>query len=305
MPTPSEPRGRGGWAAKADRPRRSVFENYRAEAPCRNDREPDASDQSRRGTPAPADPATLQRARDLALARSFLHRYLAQAYEHPTPEGWAWLGDAGTRPMIAAASETAGIGAWDNSVFRGRDFESFHDAYITAFGHAARGGCPSNEIEYGDLNADVLFQPHRLADLAAFYRAFGLEVAESAGERQDHISVELEFMCVLAAKEAYALTHGLEAGLVEQCREAQKKFLREHLGRWVPAFTRRLAAGTNEPSLRALAELTRAFIESECGRFGVRPGSEDLPLRPVDEAAESLCASCGLANPPPGAPAGT
>ena len=108
-------------------------------------------------------------------------------------------------------------------------------------------------------------------------------------------------MCVLAAKEAYALEHQLDADRLAQCRDAQKKFLREHLGRWTPAFTRRLAAATIEPTLGALAEFTRAFIESECVRFGVNAGSEDLLLRPVDEAAESLCGSCGLANLPPGA----
>jgi DMSO reductase family type II enzyme chaperone len=183
------------------------------------------------------------------------------------------------------------IGGWD----------SFLDAYLACFGHAARGSCPLNEIEYGDIKADPLFQPHRLADLAAFYRAFGLEVTADAGERQDHLCLELEFMCVLAAKEAYAFEHQLPMEQHTQCREAQKKFLREHLGRWMPAFTRRLAAAANDPALRALAEFTRAFVESECVRFGVNPGSEELSLRPVDEAADRACDSCGLANLPPGA----
>jgi DMSO reductase family type II enzyme chaperone len=158
-----------------------------------------------------------------------------------------------------------------------------------------------NEIEYGDLKADPLFQPHRLADLAAFYRAFGLEVATDADERHDHICLELEFLCVLASKEAYALENQLDADELAICRGAQKKFLREHLGRWTPAFARRLAAATNDGVFRALAEFTRAFVEAECAHFGVNPGSEDLLLRPVDEAAESMCGSCGLANLPPGA----
>ena len=180
-------------------------------------------------------------------------------------------------------------------------FELFLNAYLAAFGHAARGSCPLNEIEYGDIKADPLFQPHRLADLAAFYRAFGLEVAEDAGERQDHICLELEFMCVLAAKEGYALDNQLDAAQLEQCREAQAKFLREHLGRWTPAFSRRLAAATQEPALTALAAFTRAFVESDCARFEVGSGSEDLLLRPVDEAAERMCDGCGIVNLPPGA----
>jgi TorA maturation chaperone TorD len=158
-----------------------------------------------------------------------------------------------------------------------------------------------NEIEYGDLKADPLFQPHRLADLGAFYRAFGLEVAGDADERHDHICMELEFMSVLAMKEAYALEHQLDAEQLAQCRDAQKKFLREHLGRWASAFARRLAAATDEPSLRSLAGFTRGFIEAECAGCGVKPGSEDLLLRPVDEAADRMCDSCGIASLPPGA----
>jgi DMSO reductase family type II enzyme chaperone len=180
-------------------------------------------------------------------------------------------------------------------------FGDFLESYLAAFGHAARGRCPLNEIEYGDLKADPLFQPHRLADLAAFYRAFGLEVAEDAGERPDHICLELEFMCVLAAKEAYGLEYQFSSEDLGACRDAQKRFLREHLGRWTPAFARRLARTAANNPLGALADFTRTFIEAECERFSFPCGSEDLLLRPVDEPAESLCNSCGVPQQPPGA----
>ena len=58
-------------------------------------------------------------------------------------------------------------------------------------------------------------------------------------------------------------------------------------------------AGDN--ALGALASLTRTFVEAECALHGIAPGSEDLLLRPVDEAAESLCNSCGAVQLPPGA----
>jgi DMSO reductase family type II enzyme chaperone len=305
----------GEWAARTDTPKRSVFGNYRADETGSSGRESAPSHPSRLAAAA-GDQATLQTAINLAVARSFLHRFLAKACEDPTPEGWAWLRAPGTQEslraavrVVAAARQSAAIPS--NSLESSlqelaaalcRDAGTeFRDAYIATFGHAARGGCPLNEIEYGDLKADPLFQPHRLADLAAFYRAFGLEVADDAGERQDHICLELEFMCVLAAKEAYALEHQLDADQLAQCRETQKSFLREHLGRWTPAFTRRLASTTSEPTVLALAEFTRTFVENECARFGVKPGSEDLLLRPVDEAAESMCASCGITQLPPGA----
>jgi len=294
--------GRGQWTAQTNTPKRSVFGNYRAESAPVSD--PARSDEQPRHAGA-GKGASLQSSIDLAIARSFIHRYLAKAFEDPAPEGWEWLCARETQESLRAASDIVGTPSVPVAAFSPGAWDSFFNACLAAFGHAARGCCPLNEIEYGDIKADPLFQPHRLADLAAFYRAFGLEVAEDAGERQDHICLELEFMCVLAAKEAYALEYQLDPDQLAQCRGAQKNFLREHLGRWTPAFTRRLAAATSDPTLRSLAEFTRAFIESECARFGVKPGSEELSLRPVDEAADRMCDACGLDKLPPGALAAT
>ena len=308
MPTPSEPPLRGEWAASTDTPKRSVFGNYRSDALRDNGPAPVAQGPSQIGLAlvAPTEVSPIQRAIDIALARSFLHRLLALAFADPTPDGWCWLSDASTVSSLRSAAEALGPLLAESSVgliatLKPNGFEAFLDSYLATFGHAARGSCPLNEIEYGDIKADPLFQPHRLADLAAFYRAFGLEVAEDAGERQDHISLELEFSCVLAAKEAYALEYQLDAEDLLICRDAQRKFLREHLGRWMPAFTRRLSAAADNPVLGALARFTRTFVVAECERFGVNPGSEDLLLRPVDEVAERACDLCALAGLPPGA----
>jgi DMSO reductase family type II enzyme chaperone len=309
----------GQWAARTDdAPKRSVFGNYRAHDPRGEGPGAGTPDGSALTGAATAETAGLQAAIDLAMARSFIHRFLAKAYEDPTSEGWQWLCAPGTQESLRAAWSVAcgrpagspPAGAQVESPKDGRPevcaaftpdaFDAFLDAYLAAFGHAARGPCPLNEIEYGDLKADPLFQPHRLADLAAFYRAFGLEVADDAGERHDHLCLELEFMCVLAAKEAWALEHQLDAEPLALVRDAQKKFLREHLGRWTPAFTRRLERHAVGTPLAALARFTRAFILAECARLGVPPGSEDLLLRPADEAA-ALCESCGLAQALPGA----
>jgi DMSO reductase family type II enzyme chaperone len=319
MPTQSKPAQRGEWAARTSTPKRSVFGNYRADEVLgvpssglgkESPRSETINPQPSNGTTPDGSPSAI----DLALARSFIHRFLAKCYEDPTPEGWQWLCAPATQASLHSAWEVAQGRTGDSPAqasaemgpkFKTDDFGSFLNASLASFGHAARGSCPLNEIEYGDIKADPLFQPHRLADLAAFYRAFGLEVTDDAGERQDHLCLELEFMCVLAAKEAYALEHQLGTDQLAQCRDAQKQFLREHLGRWTPAFTRRLTAATSEPTLRALAKFTRAFIESDCAHFGVHPGSEELSLRPVDEAADRMCDSCGIHNLPPGVLAAT
>lgn len=267
----------------------------------------------------------LQTEIELAMARSFFHQFVAKLFEYParnveatgdktsvglsnasenSVDAWDWLTGEDTLEAVLSAATVSGLttiaGRFVDQL-RQTTFDRFLDTHLLAFGHAARGPVPMNEIEYGDFKADPLFQPHRLADLAAFYRAFGLELAPDASERQDHICLQLEFMSVLAAKEAYALEYQLEDDALEVCRSAQKEFLREHLGRWVPAFTRRLESSCDEPIAISMAEFTRAWISAECARFGVRPGSDQLVLRPVDDEAESLCASCGIRNLPPGA----
>jgi nitrate reductase assembly molybdenum cofactor insertion protein NarJ len=397
MPTPFETQRKSEFGVGNSPPRRSIFGNYKpgeaqapltpALSPSDGEREEHMppSDASRhvdradrrtmvlplprrggegRGEGESTAPSaeTRQFSIDIALARTFIYRLLAKAYEDPEPDGWRWLssqsiksalwsafaalnkndapltpalspsdGEREKMPAVAAVlldrrrapapaadslsphrmrGEGQGEGSqsvFETSVanllrqFRFEAYEDFHLSYVTCFGHTVRGDCPMNEIEYGDIKADPLFQPHRLADLGAFYSAFGLEMAAEAAERQDYISIELEFMSVLAAKEAYALEHQLDDGQAALCRQAQKIFLREHLGRWTPAFTRRLARMAGDNALGALANFTREFINEDCTRFKVPPGSEDLLLRPIDESSESLCASCGITNLPPGA----
>jgi DMSO reductase family type II enzyme chaperone len=254
---------------------------------------------------------------DQAIARTYICRFIAKAFEDPNPDSWHWLTHAQTKRSLRRAirllphqsshseldphkkSAMDPLAAVGTSLAQHLDadrFGTFHDAYLAAFGHAARGPCPLNEIDYGGLQADPLIQPHRLADLAAFYRAFGLQVADDAGERQDHLCLELEFLTVLCAKEAFALQ--TDPDLAMATRAAQKQFLREHLGRWIPAFASRVADSTADPTLLALTRFARTFIEQECARHGVQPGSADLCLRPVDEAAESLCAGCGVPAEP-------
>jgi DMSO reductase family type II enzyme chaperone len=314
MPTQSEETSAGPvrneeWAARPAKPPRSVFGNYSRQAATRAEPQGNAGEAKKQPAATQGQTAgPLQISIDVAMARSFLYRFLAQAYQDPTEEGWGRLTELSLVGLVESAVRAlnatpflAQTTATLLSQLKPELFEPFMGSYLAAFGHAARGRCPLNEIEYGDIKADPLFQPHRLADLTAFYRAFGLEVAEDADERHDHICLELEFMCVLAAKEAYALEHQLDSEALSVCRDAQKRFLREHLGRWTTAFARRLARMAADSPLGSLANFTRAFIENECARFGVPPGSEDLLLRPIDEAAESMCNSCGVTQLPSGA----
>lgn len=123
--------------------------------------------------------------------------------------------------------------------------------------------CPPYEASY--MRSAVAYQ---LADIAGFYRAFGMQVAEGSGERADHIGSELEFMAVLCAKEALARWRGRreQAGV---CRDARRAFLVEHLGRWGGQFARRIAEHTRLPCYAALADLLVALLKCEATDLGV------------------------------------
>lgn len=297
MPTPSDIRRSGNWGARPVGPKQSVFPNYPAEG----EDFAGAAPESEGAVVRELSETEVREHGDRALARSFIYRVLAAAFADPRPETWAWLSNEEVRSAFRKAWLRAGAGSEEPVRFDPDGFEAYRGAYAAAFGHSARGVCPVNEIEYQLPHVDPLFHPHRLADLAGFYRAFGMELAEDADERPDHASVELEFLCVLTAKEAWHWQHGAPEEPLQRCREAQRKFLREHAGQWMPAFARRLERLAEEPVLRAVARCTHAFIAEECRRLQVAPGSDQLGLRPVNEALERLCASCGLAAMPPGA----
>lgn len=67
-----------------------------------------------------------------------------------------------------------------------------------------------------------------LADIAAFYQAFGVETNK---DRPDLLSSELEFMYLLLFKERYALDTKISEAdeKFHICREAERKFFLEHL----------------------------------------------------------------------------
>jgi TorA maturation chaperone TorD len=135
------------------------------------------------------------------------------------------------------------------------------------------------ETEYGQ---EALFQqPQEMGDLGGFLKAFGLTLRAEAHERIDHVSCECEFLAFLARKEAYALTQGDDA-MAGETRRAGRLFLRDHFGRFGPAFARKLTREDRDGFYGALGELCLAILAAECGRLRVPAGSEFLQLRDVD-----------------------
>ncbi len=221
------------------------------------------------------------------LARSTVLGLLSQALAYPTAAVVADLLEedlpfalalAGDLPPEVAEAVRGLAGALE-----GATADDVEAAHRHLFSHVHSRDCPLYETDH--LAREVWRQSQDLADLGGFYRAFGLE---ESGERVDHVSVELEFLHVLAYKRAWALERG-EAEHAEVCRLAEETFLRDHVLRWMPDVAERLAVlGAGSP-YAAVGELLGAVLRAEAARSGL-PMHAPEPVEPVSGIEEiALC----------------
>ena len=237
-----------------------------------------------------------------SLARALIYRLLAAGYRYPelvttdviheqidaVSQALAVLYDASSNHRLAERLNAL------VELLEKDTLAELEEEYVSLFSHAVQGQCPLYEAEYGESD-ERLQQPHELSDLNAFYRAFSLKLGDGIHERVDFIAVECEFAAFLCAKQAYAEEHG-DTTLAEVAADAQRKFLRDHLGRWTPALARKIIDLTNDDSFyHALARFTIAYMTDDCKFLGVTPGKEHLKLRlPLADA--DACLSCPMAE---------
>jgi len=95
-----------------------------------------------------------------------------------------------------------------------------------------------------------------------FIESAGLDYKEAYTGLPDHISVELEFMQQVTLREEQALSEGDQEGVL-YCLKMEKKFIEEHLIRWIPAFCEKIINRAELPFYREMAALTIKFMEFE------------------------------------------
>jgi DMSO reductase family type II enzyme chaperone len=233
-----------------------------------------------------------------ALCRSALWEALALGFRPPSERTLDRLASPAAAGLVVAAARAAGaeVAALVPALaMHAASVPALEASHRALFGHVAHGPVPLCETEYGD--GGPYLQPQALADVGGFYAAFGLALAAGAAERVDHVSVECEFLLFLARKEAAALERG-DAETAEACARAGRLFLRDHVGRWVPALAARLEGADAEGFYGALGRLAAAVVAAECARLGVRAGPAALALRSADEDPVPMaCGACPLGVP--------
>ncbi len=221
---------------------------------------------------------------NLAIRRAQVYQFLAAAFLHPDEN---WTEDLGALAEIGHEFGVAnpGFSTWDAGL------DALQHEHRRVFGLA---GTLCYETEYGLPHE--FQQSQELADIAGFYNAFGFTVGGNVRERPDHLAVELEFMYVLALKEAYASQRGT-AEQVEIGVEAQRTFLRDHLGRWIELFAEALRRTAIEGPYTALARFAQDFVQADARRLGVRLDQPTLAtIKPTPFNPDFSCEGCALAE---------
>lgn len=194
------------------------------------------------------------------IARAHVYSFLARAFSYPSQQGVQELERAlpsislsmseidqnATLPQAVEALQQA---------FKRREWQQLQQEYSQLF--TGREQCKLNEVDYEKASATM---PQRLADISAFYLAFGLQVAPGTGERLDFIGTEADFLHALLLKRYHAEQQGW-AEQADICAKAEAQFLKEHVLWWMPRLAQSLIE--HKGFYGALGTLLLAFLQEE------------------------------------------
>lgn len=224
-----------------------------------------------------ADRSSSKPSPEMLVRRAFNYSLLAAALDDPDDEGVAALHDlVETGGELAWGTSLAGLAAMAATA----DSDTLQPEFTLLFSLSSSPDCPTFESAFAC--SQPAEQTSLMADVAGFYRAFGVDPA-GQGLRPDDIRVELEFMAFLCRKQLYAVEH-LGAPRVAQVNRAMRMFIGEHLGRWAPGLGRSITAHANGSTFyTAVGMGLTLWLEEECQRLKVTPTNRyDAPAMPMD-----------------------
>ncbi len=263
-----------------------------------------------------AEEAEVEAARDLACET--LYRYLAAALSNPGSAAWQVLSEETSQAAARSAQHLLSEEFEETGIPLGfgelpvealdlrpllreipvgqRDAVAEH---ARVFGFAGSRECSPYETEYHP-NEEVFFRSQQMADIAGFYRAFGLNVSPARHERVDHVALELEFAAFLLIKKRLArcnLGDDRDGELPGIVQEARRNFVRDHLSWWAPSFCVALRRKSDGGFYAAVGGVLAALLPVERHRLGLP--APQMPLEsqtPEPQEQSNSCEGCALAQ---------
>ena len=196
---------------------------------------------------------------EATLARSEMYGLLADALEFPSRDFHQLIQRGAfseqVRTLVAALPYDVTAAVDLGGLSEAGDYLNFQSEYIRLFDvGGVRPPCPLYGGEWGGA------RKHSMEEVMRFFRFFGLKVDGSTHELPDHITVELEFMKVLAHMAGLASARGMDS---LSFLRAQRDFLARQPARWWPLLQRKLAAQEPPPFYAGLASLAGAVFAAD------------------------------------------
>lgn len=255
--------------------------------------------------------------RAVDLARECVYRFLSTLATDPYQPGWERARDPRNHELAVAAMDLLRLWAEQNPIpltfgelgpealdlrlltsELTRPVTDHRDEYDRIFGLVIPKECPPYETEYHPP-AQTFLRSQQMADIAGFYRAFGVEPGSWTHERPDFLSLELEFVALLLTKKRLVQDDPAADSETREradvCDEALRDFVRDHLVWWVPAFASGLRRKADHGLYHALACVLAALIPVERCRLGIDPPFKGAQPELIEQPEEQTeCTGCPL-----------
>lgn len=121
---------------------------------------------------------------------------------------------------------------------------------------------PAHPSESAYFTDGQLIMQEPRDEVLKLYRMMGVDKAGQFKEPEDHIALELQFMTHLCEKTNAALKDG-DFREARKCLEAQRDFLNEHLGKWIPKLSADILKSARREFYKAIAKITEGYVEMD------------------------------------------
>ena len=213
-----------------------------------------------------------------AMERSRLYGLLATIFRRePSAEFLCHMNS----PELIVAFAGAGIDLGDD--FRAGKIMDLADdlaiEYTRLFLGPGKHISPHESVQL-KRGSGILWGPETSAVRQA-YRAAGFDMGEAETNIPDHLSVELDFLALLAREEAQAWA-GQDHDRTVKFLQLQHSFISDHLGKWAARFCAKVKEEAEFSFYPAFADLLRGYLSGEKAEIVNRLSLIDANNQPVN-----------------------